>query len=272
MKKLLIPCLALFMNTLSALPVGNPSEASLFHYACNEPCPYSFLHYGVGFYGDYVFNRHLRTDPGRDVDTTKLVTNAGYLVLNFKERVDLFATLGASRISLNTSLVSFNSIDPFPLFEIESGTAFSYSIGGRATLFQYKCASLGIEGQYFSTKPDIKRVYIAAGAVSYLDKSLVTHYNEWQLGGGISYKYNPIFIPYIAVKYSRAHWKLADGENIIIESNTNTFFYNLHNPRHWGYALGLTLCPCECDDKIAVTAEVRFLDEKAFYINGQMRF
>jgi hypothetical protein len=213
----------------------------------------------------------MQTDRGRSVDTTKLFTNAGYLVLNFKERVDLFATLGTSQISLNTSLVAFNDVDPFPLFEIESGSAFSYSLGGKATLLHYKCASLGIEGQYLSTKPNIKRAYIAAGAVSYLDDKLITHYTEWQVGGGISYRYNPFFIPYIAVKYSRSHWKLADGKNIIIESNTDTFFFNLHNQRNWGYALGLTLCPYFCD-KMAVTVEARFLDEKAFYVNGQMRF
>jgi Chlamydia major outer membrane protein len=271
MKKLSLASLALFMNTLCALPIGNPSEASIFHYEDTESCICPFLNFGVGFYGDYVFNRHMQTDEGRDVDTTKLFTNAGYLVLNFNERVDLFTALGASRLSLNTSLVAFNSADPFPLFELESGSAFSYSIGGRATLFKYKCASLGIEGQYFSTKPDIKRAYIAAGAVSYLDDSLITHYTEWQLGGGISYRYTPFFIPYVAVKYSHSHWKLANGENIIVESNINTFFFNLRSQRNWGYAVGLTLCPHVCD-KIAVTVEARFPDEKAFYVNGQMRF
>src|ERR1700722_6433594 len=170
MKKLCIAIGLLFISTAYALPVGNPSEASLFHreeICCDPTSPCDFFSFGVGFYGDYVFNRHMKTDQNKDIDTTKLFTNAGYLVINFYDRVDLFSSLGASRLSLNTSLGPFNSIDPHPLFEIESGTAFSYSLGCRATLFQYKCFSLGAMGQYFATRPDIKRMYIAAGAVTY---------------------------------------------------------------------------------------------------------
>lgn len=276
MKKLVSLSVALFLNTLYALPVGNPSEASLFRYACAESCCVPFLNYGIGYYGDYVFNRHLETDPGRSIDTTKIFTNAGFLALNFKERAEVFATLGVSRLSLNTSFAAFNvpvaaEPDPFPLFELESGSAFSWSLGARATLFSYKCATLGVEGQYFSTKPDIKRVYIAAGAVSYLDNTLITHYTEWQVAAGISYRYNPFFIPYVAVKYARSHWKLADGENILIDEQGDAFFFNLHSQKDWGYAVGLTLCPYFCD-KLAVSVEARFLDEKALHVNAQMRF
>ncbi len=269
MKTVLIICLGLFLNGLYALPVGNPSEASLFRSDECESC--RWVGFGIGFYGDYVFNRHLKTKPGKDVDTVKLFTNAAYLLLTVKERAELFATLGTSRLSLNTSLTAFNKLDPFPLFEIESGTRFSYSIGARATLYEFKCFSLGIEGQYFSTKPDIKRVYIASGAVAYLDDKVTTHYKEWQIGSGISYRYNPYFTPYVAAKYSRAHWKLANGRNILIESNTGTFFYNLHSKKQWGYAVGLTLNPYACH-QLAVTVEGRFGDERAIYVNGQLRF
>ncbi len=258
------------MSKVEALPVGNPGEASLFHNK-TRVCALPFASYGIGFYGDYVFNRHMRTNPGKNVDWTKIFTNAGYLVLNFKERVDLFATLGTTRISLNTSLISFNNAGDTALFELESGTAFSWSVGGRATLWCYKRVSLGIEGQYFSTKPNIKRAYIAAGASAYFDNSLITHYREWQTGLGISYRCNPFFIPYVAVKYSDARWKLANGKNIIVESNTNTFFFNMHSHVPLGYVIGLTFYPKACDS-VAVTVEARFSDEKALYVNGQMRF
>lgn len=260
-------------NGIYALPVSNPSEASLFQCSkvCDEPCVADFLRFGMGFYGDYVFNRHMETVHGKEIDTTKLFTNAGYLVVNFCKRVEVFSTLGVSRLCLNTSLVAFNSVDPHPLFEIESGTAFSYSVGARATLFRYRCFSLGTEGQYFVTHPNIKRMYIAAGAVSYPDDVLHTRYREWQVGTGISYRYNDFFVPYGAVKYSHSYWKLDNGNRFIIESNTNTFLFNLKNPKHWGYAVGLTFSPPLCE-QLSVTAEARFGDEKALYINGQMRF
>jgi major outer membrane protein len=273
MKTLCILICTLLVNVIYALPVGNPSEASLFQDSdiCHEPCAWDFLSFGVGFYGNYVFNRHLETVNGKEIDATKLFTNSGCLVVNLCKRVDLFSTLGVSRLSLNTSLGAFNSVDPHPLFEIESGSAFSYSVGARATILSYRCVCLGIEGEYFSFRPHIKRMYIAAGAVSYPDEVLKTHYQEWQVGTGVSYQYNDFFAPYVAVKYSQCSWRLTDGDRFIIESNTNTFLYNLKNHRHFGYAVGLTFCPSLCE-KLSVSAEARFCDEKALYINGQMRF
>ena len=146
-----------------------------------------------------------------------------------------------------------------------------WSLGGRATLFQYQCLTLGLEGQYFATYPNVQRLYIAAGASSYPGDQLKTHYNEWQLATGLSYRYNFFFVPYVAVKYARSFWKLNDGNLFIIESNNNSFLYNLRGRKHWGYAIGLTLCPM-VSQKIAVTVEGRFPDEKALYVNGQMRF
>jgi major outer membrane protein len=273
MKKLFSALLLLFSSHAYALPCGNPAEATLFYqetvFECF--CFTNIFSVGVGFYGDYVFNRHMQTTANKDIDTTKLFTNAGYLALNICRRIDIFTALGASRLSINTSLDAFNAADPHPLFELESGSAFSYSVGARATLYTYKCASLGVEGQYFATKPNVKRLYIAAGAVNYPDDELHTRYSEWQVGGGLSYRYNDYFVPYVAVKYARSFWKLNNGNLFIIESNNNTYLFNLRNQKTWGYAIGLTLCPLACE-QLAVTAEVRFSDEKALYVNGQIRF
>ena len=265
---------SLFVSTTYALPVGNPLEPCL--YDCNFDCDddkvvYSLFSYTVGFYGDYVFNRHMETVNNKNIDTTRLFTNAAYLGVNLCECIEVFTVLGVSRLSLNTSLGAFNPIDPHPLFEIESSSAFSYSVGARATLFEYRCAALGIEGQYFSTHPNIKRMYIAAGAVVYPDDDLRTRYCEWQVGGALSYCYNEFFIPYVGVKYARSYWRLDNGNIFLIESNTFTHLFNLRNRRNWGYAVGLSLCPPVCE-KIAVTAEARFGAEKALYINGQIQF
>ena len=277
MKKLCIALCLLCLNSAYALPVGNPAEASLFYgqdsYCdpCGDPCAPCDFHIGWGYYGDYVFNRHMETVNGKDIDTTQVFTNALYLVVNFCEQVDFFTCFGASRLSLNTSLGAFNSADPHPLFEIESGSAFSFNVGGRITLLHWRCFSLGVMGQYFMTEPDIKRMYIAAGAVSYPDEELKTRYSEWQIAGGISYHYNDFFIPYVAIKYAHSFWKLDDGNLVIIESNTGTHLFNLRNQRNWGYAVGLTFSP-PTYEKMAVTVEARFGAEKALSVNGQMRF
>ncbi len=278
MKKLCFVVFSLLLiNTADALPVGNPSEASLFApfpgECCddNASCFCDFLGFGVGFYGDYVFNRYMKTVHHKDIDRTTLVTNAGYLVLNICDLLDIFSSLGVSRLSLNTSLGAFNPDDIHPLFEVESGSAFSYSVGARATILEYKCASFGVEGQYFSTKPNIKRMYIASGAVVYPDDELRTHYSEWQVGAGLSYRYNEFFVPYMAFKYARSFWKFGNGENFPIEDNTGTFLFNMRNRRNWGYVVGLTLCPLVCN-KMEVTVEGRFVGEAALYVNAAARF
>jgi opacity protein-like surface antigen len=268
MKIFLSLLFSLFLHSIYALPADNPAGASLALY---PTC--SGFSLGLGFYGDYVFNRHMRTTTtrGKDIDTTKLFTNAAYLDLNLCDRLDIFTTLGASRLSLNTSLAPFNALDPHPLFEIESSSSFSYSIGARVTLYEWKCLTFGLVGQYFSVKPNIKRIYIAAGAVAYPGNLLRTHYSEDQVALGVAYGYNSYFIPYLNVRYAHARWKLANGRLFVIESNTNTFLFNLRNQRHWGAAIGLTLDPI-VEEKLYVTTEFRFPDEKAFYVNALMRF
>lgn len=274
MKKLCFVILSLFAaQSIYALPVGNPSEASLFYAnGCREqPLGCDFFTFGVGFYGNYVFNRHLETVQDRNIDTTKIVTNAGYLVVNFWETLDVFSALGTSRISLNTSLRSFNSIDPLPLFEVESGTSFSYTVGARATLWECGCFSLGFLGEYFETRPNIKRLYIASGAVSYPDDELRTHYSEWQFATGVSYRFSDFFIPYFAFQYAHAYWKFGNGQNFVIDENTTTFLYNMRNRKNLGYTVGLTWAPFMYE-KFIISAEARFLNETAFSVNAQLRF
>ncbi len=272
MKKFSITLLFFLFSSVHALPVGNPAEASFFYFdCCEEPPACSLFHLRVGFYGDYVFNRHMETDHGKDINTTELFTNAGYLAVIINERIEVFTSLGVSRLALNTNLGAFNAVDPHPLFEIESGSDFSYSAGGRITIFEYKCATFGIEGQYFATTPNIKRAYIASGAVIFADDLITTRYSEWQVGGGIAYRYNNYFIPYATLQYARSHWKLDNGRRFVIESNVNTFLFNLRNQKNWGYAIGLTLSPPVCEH-LAVTVEGRFSAEKALYVNAQLQF
>lgn len=272
MKKL-VSSLSFLLLTCAAgaLPVGNPLEIrSVLEEPCESECR-AFARYSIGYYGDFVFDRHLKTLPGRDIDTTQLITNAAYVAVHFCDRVTLFAALGATRLSINTTLVAFNAQDPHPLFELRSATAFSYSLGGRAILYSYKCAFLGVSGQYFSTQPNTKRLSIASGATAYPDEHLKTHYNEWQLAATLSYMYNERCIPYAAVKYARAFWRLNNGNRVIIDTNTGTLLFNLKNHRHWGYAVGVTLYPLSCN-LFNVSAEIRFLDERACYLNIQTQF
>lgn len=278
-----------------ALPVGNPSEASLLSDGliwegfCGDPCDpclswcdaWSFR---VGFYGDYVFNRHMEVDdnnaPNRaDIEHTNLNTNAAILVLNLWDRFDIFTTLGASNFGIETNARTFRgpgttpaSINGRRIF-IESESQFSWSVGGRATLWECGCTTLGLEGQYFRFCPNIRRISVSADDYYsiYPDHSIRARISEWQVGLGLSHRIN-MFVPYIAVQYARNH--IDFDENVVtLTANTsgivNLNLYDLRNKKPWGYEVGVSLVDCE---KAFVTVAGRWAGEKAVYVTGQVRF
>lgn len=274
MKNFIFFGLVFLSNALYALPVGNPSEPNMF---CTRAegvcCPArlcEFWSLGLGYSGDYVFNRHLEVVHGKQVDTVKMFTNAAFLVINFYDRLDIFSRLGGTRLSLNTSFGAFNPADAPPLFELETRTAFSYSVGAKGILYQCGRFTLGAVAEYFSTKPFIFRMYIAAGDPTYPGDQYKTHYDEWQVAAGASWRYNDFFVPYFALKYANAFWRLENGLTVPTSSN-HVSLNNMQSRKNWGYAVGLTLCPLLAE-KMFVSVEARFPDEKALYINAQMRF
>lgn len=282
MKKLLLTTLVLLSTGAAyALPVGNPSEASLLHEGiwfggncnatpCDTPCDpcaswCDAFSLRLGFYGDYVFNRHLavRTDRrgnhDKDIEHTSITTNAGYIALNGWDRIDLFGTVGTTNFFIDSNASVFG-LGAGSRFKLETSTHFSWSVGARGTLWECGCTSLGIEGQYFQARPDIKRISLA-DVVTVYPQNASTKYWEWQVGVGISHRIN-IFVPYIAVKWSGARLDLPAGLDLDAGDS-------IRNDKLWGYAVGCSIIDCE---KAALTVEGRFADEKALYVNGQIRF
>jgi major outer membrane protein len=280
MKKLTMTLLTvLSCGAAYALPVGNPADASLFcngifysteccaDEACTDVCdpcfnscsPFSLR---FGFYGDYVVNRNLGFTffNGRNershVNDLHVYTNAGLAVLNFFNRVDFFATLGASDFQLNSYDIAITgSMNPSPGHtQVDTNTQFSWSVGGRATLWQWGNTTLGAEGQFFRFSPSIVRIGNTSARSNYESQRL--HYSEWQVGLGLAQRIN-MLVPYAAVKYSRPEVQVPNA-GVLLEGD-----------KRWGYAIGMTLLG---NNTSAVTAEVRLGDEKALHINGQVRF
>jgi major outer membrane protein len=278
MKKLCTTLLTvLACSSAYALPIGNPSDASLlcdglfFEGHCGDPCDpcltcFDALSFRVGFYGDYVFNRHLeidRNEDSSDIDHTRIVTNAGFIAANFYDRLDFFAALGTTRLNLETNAKAFGGLAG-SRFALETESDFSWSLGARGTIWECGCTSLGIEGQYFSTRPHVHTVTLGATESVYPDSIILTKYREWQIGVGISHRIN-IFVPYMGVKFSRA--KFTCDEALPVPLPVTLF--NTESKKDWGYAIGVSLVDCE---KASLTVEGRFGDERALHVNGQIRF
>nr|ANW12145.1 major outer membrane protein A [Chlamydia pecorum] len=137
--------------SLHALPVGNPAEPSLlidgtiWEGMSGDPCDpcatwCDAISLRVGFYGDYVFDRVLKTDVskmflmgtaptspnnaadssttaeranpayGKHMHDAEWFTNAGYIALNIWDRFDVFCTLGATSGYFKGNSSSFNLI------------------------------------------------------------------------------------------------------------------------------------------------------------------
>lgn len=273
---------------LSALPVGNPLEATLHTDGvfCKGDCPDYWesssrwrdaWSYRIGFYGDFVVDRHMQIDTkpsNAHLHNTTIHTQAAYLACNAWNRIDIFGTLGTTNIQLAAPEKTFGNPDPANDHTIlETETDFSWSIGARATLWKCGCLGLGVEAQYLSTRPSVNFAHnLGFESLEYQPSNVILKYREWQIGMGLAYRIPIIcpgteLIPYFAVKWARAIMNM-DKFSIPSGNNRNTF-HNLDSDDNWSYAVGATLLGSHT---ISVTAEARFIGEKAFYINSQLRF
>ena len=279
MKKLIFLTL-LSCGPLSALPIGSPSEASLTPAGmvfpglgdnrcdpCLDWC--NGISFRFGFYGDYVFNRHLEIDQNNfddKIDQASLFTNAGYVALNVWDGLDFFATFGTSTFTVEGNTQAFGKLGNGRL-RIEMSPEFSWSFGVRATIWEWGCTSAGVEGQYFCTKPHVRQVTENCETSIYPNSWVRCLYEEWQVGVGISHKINQ-FVPYLGVKCSHARIDFGDAE-LDFGIWKPAVLYDLESGKDWGFAVGLTYLSCGWG---TVTVEGRFADEKAVYVNGQLRF
>ncbi|NGX54841.1 MAG: Major outer membrane porin [Chlamydiae bacterium] len=289
MKRLIVLGLALLASGVAyALPLGNPSEASLMHDGvfyeprCVDFCdPYAdwsdAIFFRLGFYGDYVLNRNLEVytgiHKGKSIEQFELTTNAGEFTISACDRVDLFVVLGTTNIDLTTNAASLAGAGSGAIngdrLHLESETRLSLSFGGRATLFQSGCCSFGIEGQYFYTKPDIRRITARETVSVNPAGNIQMKYSEWQIGFGVSYRIWNL-VPYFGGKWSSADVDL-NHAFINVSSDApvvNVILDNFKNRFNGGYVIGVSLVNCE---KATLTFETRYPDEKAFFFNVQFR-
>jgi major outer membrane protein len=284
MKKLFMTMLTvLACGAAYALPVGNPSDASLlcdgliWEGHCGDPCDPCLtwcdaFSVRVGFYGDYVFNRHMEDDTNefdKQIEYTEVYTNAAFLAGNFWDRFDIFATLGATNIFIDTNALAFGSSFSGTRFQLATNTHFSWSVGGRGTLWECGCTSIGAEVQYLYTQPEVQRITIGA-LDSIYPSNIDAKFREWQIGAGISHRIN-IFVPYAAIKWSRAKLDFDNARFTFLTPDgfDTVTLVDTRSRKNLGYAIGVSLVDCE---KASLTVEGRFSDEKALYVNGQIRF
>ena len=218
----------------------------------------------LGFYGDYVFNRRLRGNTGEQtltIQRVQLSTNAGLIVLHLWDRLDLFGTIGATKIVVTVKVGGFER-------NLSYFTDPSYSGGGRLTLLDWQGLYAGIEGQYFYTHVKPEQLFSPGPTTSFTSfGSRNEDYNEWQVSLAAAYRFQDFahfaFIPYAGIQLARVQWNRA--QNLV----GTTRVPDLIQQQTTGWALGVTGL---MNDLIAVTVEGRWANEKALSVIGQLSF
>ncbi|MFN0064925.1 MAG: hypothetical protein ACKVOH_01675 [Chlamydiales bacterium] len=286
MKKFVLTVLSvLTCGAIYALPVQNLADASLYSNGfwwgdngcdpcdpCGSWCDAFSLR--LGFYGDYVFNRHLETTVnGRragDIQTSTIMTNAGMAVINICDYIDLFGTVGVSNFWIKTpsQVFGFSNVQS----ELDFAPAMSYSGGLRATAWRCDCFVIGAEAQYFYSGPKLN-YYLPydTGVLTYFNSDTKMSYQEWQVAIGASYIFrncaNFEFVPYGAVQVSGGKWNFSDFSYVVNEVTHQ--IPNLRPKKIVGFTFGMSAVLC---DMIGMTVEGRWANEKAVHVNGQVRF
>lgn len=262
MKKLYILISLFASSSLFALPSGNLYETN--------------TGYGVGFYGDYIYNRYMqidRSDEHSKVTKTYIKTNAAYFSSSRFDRLNLFTTLGATNLNLTVNNNLFGrSVRRSEYTFLKSESAFSYSVGMRAIALQFTNMAFGVEASYFSTNPKINSSTDPRTIdIDYLDGNQHMKYTDWQVCAVQSSRFpfskTTALFAHIAAKYNQAAINM--GNETLFLSSGNYNLFNLTNSRSFGIALGLTLAE---NDKWSLAAEERLIDEKALCITGMLRF
>jgi Chlamydia major outer membrane protein len=276
-------------SAVYALPVYNPDQPELLKYGvftCEDSC------WGLefGYRGDFVFDRKLKKrnegnlfDYHRQVCDYQSSINAGQLTLNVCDRLDIYGWVGASQTEFETQVRFLLPVilQPTPFFNIRGRTKeeFAWGVGARAILWTCGRTAIGVDGQYAQTHSQFQCLSLDGipiqnflnPALQFLDPSRFSlRHREWQISFGISHRICWL-VPYAAVKYSNISSNIR-GPNIFPQGvTTDTFSSRLkfRNKDYVGFVVGVSLVDSE---RMHVTAEGRFVDEKALTVAADIRF
>ena len=273
-----------------ALPLGNPLEPCLLTKTVfsgyvfpplSDPRFCDVWGLKVGYYGDFVWNRHMETShsdnrPRSRIREIQIETDAALLSLNFWNRFDLFCTLGGTEIFLINPEGVFNPAtitDNRRRVTITTNTDFAWSCGLRGTLWEWGCFGLGAEVQYAHARPHLFSLRVDDFLPFDIRSNGHIDYHEWQAGFGAAYRIRipgrcVSLVPYAGIKWAHAVMKV--NHPVIALSSTTTYnLSNFESARNLGGAVGVSMVGCS---RAALSVEGRFGDEKAIHIDFHFRF
>jgi len=245
---------------LFSAPVGNPLNPEIINQGFFIS-PASYINFRIGYEGDFVYDARMDKKPVGKIDNFKKDSNSALITINWKNRIDTFATLGSCRIRSDWR---FNASNATSRLELESNYKFYWSAGGKIILLQWGNAAAAIGGRYSHTKPPISFITIDGSPVNFDKYNL--KYHDWQIDFGLAYKID-VFIPYVGTKYLNAKSKLCNTDIVINDNNQQSI--KMKNKDHFGLYTGCTLSNIKY---FMLSVEARFIDEEAIAVIGEIKF
>lgn len=272
-------------SAVYALPVYNPDQPELLKYGVFT-CGDNAWGLEFGYRGDFVFDRQIKihnnngnlSEYHKDLSVYRQMTNAGQITLNLWDRIDVYGWAGAVQSEFDADvnyLTAQGAALGFTNLRGRTQDGFAWGVGARAVLWQCGRTALGIDAQYSHSEADLQALSVngvpVQAAVPFgLDPSRFSLRNrEYQVSLGISHRICWL-VPYVAVKYSNVRPEF-EGPLLNPTSTVATFDPDLdfRSRNCVGFVFGVSLIDA---DRMHVTAEGRFIDEKALTVAADIRF
>jgi hypothetical protein len=207
MKKVFQSCLGVFFFALSkgwSLYLGNPATCELPQEGVFFP-EETKVALKVGYQTQAVLDRKMELIAeqrflGGSVDQVSLGFDQGVLVFNIVDRLEIIATLGSMRLSLNRQFI------PGVQLALQTHSSFVWSIGGQSMLILWGNTSLGVVANYLSSHPTPELLLF--NQKSYSKRKTSISYNTWQIEVALSQKID-VFSVYLGGAYSYAELQIA---------------------------------------------------------------
>ncbi|MBI5345974.1 MAG: hypothetical protein HZB76_02375 [Chlamydiae bacterium] len=256
MKKILF--FLLFCSVLHGASSGNPADPAILEEGFFIPDT-SLVNLRASYELDLISNQRLKLtnfwkSQGFNLKNCSALTSLGGVILNFKDRFDLYANVGYDKINI---LLSY----PNNLYKIESKNDLYYRAGGKLILFQM------LQDTLFSV--DVKYSIFHARGVKLFDNDLPVpskntkfKFKEWQISPGLAYE-TSLLSPFIGLSLKDTRLRLKSP------AFSNRSYFKMKYLHKVGLFLGATLSNKRY---FALTIEGRFINEQSCNLIADIRF
>lgn len=258
-----LPLFLLSVSSLSAMMIGNPGQSALQTAGVFSDTP-SWWSLRVTYIDDYVYRQRfrdeLKLDPtlANTSNFVRLSTDAAFLTLNIKNRLDLYGIGGGSSLQVDQQI--YTRREP------------SWGAGLKLIILEEGSFRIGTDFKFFAS--DQKPLYFIVDGAAYnvATANYRLYYQELQGAVGLSYQ-SGSFIPYINGTYISCRIDPSPSYFLVRDPASGSLFEvpssSIINSRRWGMAVGATLL---AGQKSTFTVESRFFNQGGIDANFEMRF